>query len=148
MTLKRVSEDIAPLMPEIMFRLRQYAEPLPSTLASLTLPQVKTLFCLSYVMKTPPTVSALAKHVGVTPPTMTHGVDRLERAGFVARRRHAEDRRIVRVVMTPRGQALLRTIKEHHERAILALLKRMPQGDRSILQRHLHALVSVLRRFR
>lgn len=51
----------------------------------------------------------LAEAVGIGNPTLTHHLDALERAGLVTRVRDSDDRRVVRVEMTPAGdEAFLR----------------------------------------
>ena len=53
----------------------------------------------------------LAGRMGVTTGSLTVLVDRLERAGFVARRPHESDRRSILVGLTPEGE---RHAREHH----------------------------------
>jgi DNA-binding MarR family transcriptional regulator len=48
----------------------------------------------------------LARHMGVTPATMSIAVDRLARAGFVRRERDLKDRRAVRLRLTVAGARL------------------------------------------
>jgi MarR family transcriptional regulator for hemolysin len=47
----------------------------------------------------------LAAAVGIEGPTLTHHLDRMERAGLVTRTRDPENRRVQRVVMTGEGEA-------------------------------------------
>ena len=51
----------------------------------------------------PTTVMDLAAHMGVTPATMSLGIDRLERKGYVVRLKDAKDRRRVHVRLTTAG---------------------------------------------
>jgi MarR family transcriptional regulator, transcriptional regulator for hemolysin len=48
----------------------------------------------------------LAATVGIEGPTLTHHLDGLEKAGLIERSRDLEDRRAVRVELTPAGDAL------------------------------------------
>src|SRR5215813_11463872 len=48
----------------------------------------------------PTTLNELARHMGVTPATMSIAVDRLEQRGFVARARDTVDRRRVHLRLT------------------------------------------------
>lgn len=52
------------------------------------------------------TVSELGRRCRLENSTMTPLVDELERHGFVARRRAPEDRRVVRLYLTPEGRTL------------------------------------------
>lgn len=47
----------------------------------------------------------IARAVGIGGPTLTHHLDSMEAAGLVARSRGTEDRRAVRVELTPEGDA-------------------------------------------
>ena len=51
------------------------------------------------------TIGQIAEHEHVKPPSASKIVDGLERAGFVERRVHADDRRCVHVVATDAGHA-------------------------------------------
>ncbi len=52
------------------------------------------------------TISAIADRLALEPSTITPAVKRLEAAGFVARRRSADDERQVQVHLTARGSEL------------------------------------------
>jgi DNA-binding MarR family transcriptional regulator len=56
------------------------------------------------------TPSALAERIGLTSPSVTALVDRLEHAGLASRRRHPVDRRSVLVELTTTGAATLRAM--------------------------------------
>jgi len=53
----------------------------------------------------PTSVGELAGHMGVTASTMSLTVKRLERGGYVARRRDPADRRVVQLRLTDKGNA-------------------------------------------
>jgi|Deesub1362B_J571_1020462.scaffolds.fasta_scaffold14363_2 DNA-binding MarR family transcriptional regulator len=54
------------------------------------------------------TLGGIAAALGVTPPTISAALRRLEALGLVARRRDPGDRRNIRVFLTPKGRALHR----------------------------------------
>src|SRR5436309_13426410 len=80
-------------------RLRQQAE--PGTTAS----QLSVLATIDRHGSM--TLSDLAQHERVTPPTITASVGRLEAAGYLTRESDAEDRRISRVSLRPEARPLL-----------------------------------------
>ena len=61
--------------------------------------------------RTPLSQSELAERLGVEGATMVAMVDRLAKAGFVARQPCQGDRRINRVVLTEEGNSLVATVK-------------------------------------
>jgi MarR family transcriptional regulator for hemolysin len=56
------------------------------------------------------TQQELAAAVGIEGPTLTHHLDRMEKSGLIDRARDPEDRRAVRVEMTPAGDELFLTL--------------------------------------
>jgi len=57
-------------------------------------------------------ISALARKVVLDKATLTGLIDRLERDGFVTRRINPEDRRTVRVRLTPKAEKLRETMAD------------------------------------
>ena len=69
------------------------------------------------------TVGGLAEACLLQQPTMTKLLDRMVRDGLVARAPDARNRRVVRVALTPEGEALaaeLLAVAEWHEAEVLA----------------------------
>jgi MarR family transcriptional regulator, transcriptional regulator for hemolysin len=54
----------------------------------------------------------IAAAVGVEGPTLTHHLDRLEKAGLIERARDPKDRRAVRVELTAAGEELFNTLRK------------------------------------
>ena len=75
------------------------------------------------------TVTGLAEACLLQQPTMTKLLDRMAREGLVTRAPDARDRRVVRVALTPEGEAKaaeLLAAAERHEAEVLA---RHPQAE-------------------
>ena len=60
----------------------------------------------------PKKMSEIAKIMSVTTGTLTKAVNSLERKGYVKRRRSEQDKRVVNMMLTKRGELAYR----HHER--------------------------------
>jgi DNA-binding MarR family transcriptional regulator len=56
-------------------------------------------------------VRELAAREGISAPSMTRYLDRLERAGLIVRTRSLEDARRVRLALTPKGVRVLRSVR-------------------------------------
>lgn len=54
----------------------------------------------------------LARHMRIEPPTLVRHLDKLAQEGLVERRPDPDDRRVVRVVVTPAGHERLRELHE------------------------------------
>lgn len=59
-------------------------------------------------------MSELATQTSLTPSGLTRSVDRLEQAGLVARESCPDDRRGAFSVLTPHGQAVMKSALPHH----------------------------------
>lgn len=70
----------------------------------------------------PMTLGALADHEGVSPPTVTKVVNRLEEHDLVERTVDEADRRVCRVVTTSAGEALLDSSRERKNAWLVELL--------------------------
>ena len=72
----------------------------------------------------------LAKHMGVTASTMSLTVDRLERGGYVTRKRDAADGRRVRLILTEAGVRVKQAASVLDVRLVRGLLKRLQPQER------------------
>src|SRR5688500_9195647 len=90
--------------PRIYFACHRRHVPDPATRELLSAHQASILDHLDDVE--PTSVTQLAKHMGVTPSTMSLSIDRLESRGYVARERDKHDARKVLVRLTRHGLRL------------------------------------------
>ena len=92
----------------------------------LTLPQFDALAELRRASRTGFTFGELSRLLLVTSGNLTGIVDRLEAESFVRRVQGIEDRRVVRVVLTPKGRRLVDRIVPLHARDIEEAVSFMP----------------------
>ena len=105
----------------------------------LTLPQFDVLMQLH---RRPQGMKSreLTRELLVTAGNVTGLVDRLQAMGLVERRPVPEDRRAVRVVLTPRGRRVARRAIPRHRREVESLLSPLPARDLARLRRLLGRL--------
>ena len=89
----------------------------------LTMPQLKTLMCTA--QREGATSGQIARGLGIGLSTLTGIVDRLAEQNLVTRREDLEDRRITRVLPTPRGRQLVDDLLEYRKEVISTLLSRL-----------------------
>src|SRR5215207_4295036 len=77
----------------------------------------------------------LADRTGVTRATITGLIDTLERAGLVARTPHPEDRRMMCIGLTKRGEKLLAQIMPEHFRRMAWLMGPLSENERKTFVR-------------
>jgi DNA-binding MarR family transcriptional regulator len=86
--------------------------------------------------------AALAERTGVTRATMTGLVDTLERDGLVRRAPDRNDRRMMTVELTARGEKLLRKILPDHFRQMAWLMAPLSENERKTLVRLMTKLLA------
>jgi hypothetical protein len=80
-----------------------------------------------------PTLGALAVRESVQPPSMTRIVGALEEMGHVTRVVDSSDRRVVRITITPAGEAVLRHIRSLKNAFLADRLHGLDPADRAAL---------------
>jgi DNA-binding MarR family transcriptional regulator len=88
--------------------------------------------------------SALALLLGIDPSTASRNLAGLERAGFIVRRRGADDGRQTDVRLTPRGRRVAEAVSIEWAAAYASLLERVPRADRQRVADTLDLLARVL----
>jgi DNA-binding MarR family transcriptional regulator len=83
----------------------------------------------------PITLGELAAIEQVQPPSMTRIVARLEEGGLVERQVDANDRRIVRVRVTPIGKRLLAQTRTKRDEFLAQRVARLTEDERELLER-------------
>lgn len=93
----------------------------------------------------PTSLVALAKHMGVTPSTMSIAVERLVRLGYVLRKRDSEDRRVVNLRLSKRGARIKGQESVLDPVRLRALLGRLTPAERQQAVRGLELLANAAR---
>lgn len=114
--------------PKIFFACHTRHVADPSAKRVLSAHQASILDHLDEEDSTP--VGELARHMGVTPGTMSIAVDRLERKGYVRRARDQEDARRVGLTLTPAGSRIRSAKSVLDPERVRAMLSHLSDGDR------------------
>lgn len=77
--------------------------------------------------------SVLAEKAGVTRATMTGLLDSLERTGLIERIPHDEDRRMLNVRLTEKGQQRLDEVMPDYYSRVALVMKELSEKDRNLL---------------
>jgi DNA-binding MarR family transcriptional regulator len=96
--------------------------------SEVSLQQYRTLVVLASRGSQRP--ADLADALGVDPSTATRMCDRLAQKRLISRRRQIGDRREVRLDLTPRGEALVRSVTDRRRDEIARILARIPETRR------------------
>lgn len=92
----------------------------------------------------PTRIGDLARADNISQPTLTVQVDRLERAGLVARRSDPQDSRAVRVRITPTGRTSLAEARSARAAALAPLIEAASPEQRARLRAAADVLASLV----
>ncbi len=88
----------------------------------------------------PKNMTAVAKELGVTTGTLTISVNSLVKKGLADRVRSEEDRRVVLVSLSKKGVKAFRHHQRFHEEMIEAVMERLTEEEKVILEKALKNL--------
>jgi MarR family transcriptional regulator, organic hydroperoxide resistance regulator len=120
-------KQVMELYPRIYFACHTRHVRDPNTQRLLSAHQASILDHLDE--REPLTLLDLARHMGVTPSTMSLHVERLVRRGYVSRLRAAEDGRRLRLLLTPAGVRVREAKSVLDPDRVRALLSRLTSED-------------------
>ncbi|MBI2952925.1 MAG: MarR family transcriptional regulator [Chloroflexi bacterium] len=92
------------------------------------------------------TMNELSEVLGLANSTVTTTVDHLSSKGLAYRRQDYEDRRVVRVGLTDRGQNLRRALEKEKQEMLEVVLGDIPEGERATIVRSLERVTNVIRK--
>ena len=98
-----------------------------------TRPQAATLMGAENCSSGQRTPAELAEAAGVTRATMTGLIDTLERDGLVKREPDPDDRRMMSVLLTPKGEKFLNEFLPGHFKLIAELMAPLSESERKTL---------------
>ena len=126
--LGRQAETVLELYPKIFFACHTRHVRDAATSRTVSARQIQLLDHLDRVE--PTLVSELAGHLGVTASTVSITVDRLERGGYVTRRRDPHDGRRVALRVTAAGDRIRQASSVLDPERVEAMLARLPAAQR------------------
>ena len=89
-------------------------------------------------------VRDLAAREGVSAPSMTRYLDRLERAGLIVRTRSATDARRIRLALTPKGVRALRSVRRRRTAWLAERLQNLSPVELTTVDRAIEPLLRLV----
>jgi len=132
-----VADQLRPVLLRLARNLRKETEALGVTSHQVT---------LLWLVRSRPGLSLrkLAEAEGISAPSLSGHVDRLEAAGLLRRVRSTEDRRRVGLELTPEGRSILKRVRARRTTWLADRLDRLSDRDRELIERALPALHALL----
>ncbi|GGH22058.1 MarR family winged helix-turn-helix transcriptional regulator [Paenibacillus segetis] len=109
---------------------------------SLSFAQFKALYKLN--QHGSQKVSQLAESLSITPAAATGVTDRLLAEGYVKRERAHDDRRIVYITITEKGEEIIQKVTESQKEAIHHFFDVLPEEDIEHLRRIFNKILSTI----
>jgi len=136
--------EILRSLRRILRKVSQYSRSLARR-TGLTVPQI---LCMRAIREGAPdgrvTAATVSQRVRLSPPTVSRILDRLERAGFVARERDDRDRRRMWLSLTTEGEARLEKSPTPLHVEFLERLRALPEEERFGLLDALETIVEMM----
>ena len=99
-------------------------------------------------IRNPRSMSAIAKDLSVTVGTLTIAVNHLVKKGYINRGRSEEDRRVVLVSLSEKGEKAYHHHRMFHERMVMSVLKGLDRQETETLTKALSHLQDFFRNYR
>jgi len=122
-------QQVLDAYPKIFFACHTRHVQDPKTRRVLSAHQASILDHLDSVE--PTSLMNLARHMGVTPSTMSLTLDRLARHGYIARRRDPKDKRRSALRLTEAGERIRRAQSVLEPARVAAMLEALSKEDRA-----------------
>ncbi|MGA1975531.1 MAG: MarR family transcriptional regulator [Conexivisphaerales archaeon] len=132
---RQLLEVVPAVMRDIRSQMRSRRSP------DLTVPQFRTLGFLD--RNEGASLSDVARHMGLTPPSTSHLVDGLIARGLVAREGHPVDRRRVRLTITRSGLSILEASRRGTLAYLAGKLSGVSDDEREAIVRAMETLRTV-----
>ncbi|MEW6008623.1 MAG: MarR family transcriptional regulator [Candidatus Omnitrophota bacterium] len=125
--LSEFADKLNEIIPILMRGLaRQQANELFK--GKITLPQFLILEFLQH--KGESTMTSLAKFMGITPAAMTGIIDRLVKYSYCLRKYETQDRRVIKIGITPKAADLLKRINQERRQMVIKVFGKISEKDR------------------
>ena len=91
------------------------------------------------------TITEISKQLCLTKATLTSTIDKLEKRGYVLRKRNSKDRRIINIILTKKGKLLYKLYNKRHKEYMSILLKKATPSELTDLDIKLDSFVNYLK---
>lgn len=100
------------------------------------------LSCLRYANLHPqPSVGEIADGLKISDAAAAKLIDRLVKRFILIREEHSEDRRVLKIILTEKGAALLECVTRRQQQYFRDIINRMPEEDLKAFQQSLHSFL-------
>ena len=131
-------DGLPPVMWFIRCRMRKHRT------RGLSVPQFRALVLIDRYPTA--SLSLVAEHLGSSQPSASRLISGLVSRGFVTRNECAEDRRQIKLILTPRGKSVLRDAQQATRASVAAELEELTAQQRATIESAMKVLRDVFDR--
>jgi len=135
-TLDECASEVMDVVPPTMRAIREQLR--KHRTEFLSVPQFRTLLFINRKKST--SLSQVADAIGLTLPSMSALVDGLVKRNFVSRRTHEDDRRLVHLTLTQRGETTLESARKETQHYLKDRLSGLSEQERNAVVKGLEIL--------
>lgn len=136
----RAEVDAVMLGAQVMVAVT--AQSVAAVESEVSLPQLRVLVILA--SRGPQSLNSVARSLEIHPSNATRACDRLVEAGLIRREEDANDRRLLQLILTPRGERLIHRVMDHRRKHVVDLLRQVPSRERGQLALTLRSLAAAV----
>ncbi len=107
--------------------------------SDLTITEMHTIHAVGE--ERPRTMTEVSRDLNITMGTLTTGVDKLIKKGYLVRKRSEEDKRVVLVELTEKGIEARRMHDSFHQDMISSVIEALDDGEEEVLIQALNKLI-------
>lgn len=124
-TIRETARQVSILAPKVMSGVKGGFLPKEEVTAQ----QMITILTLSEIKRAK--ITTISRRMGVSPPTITGIIDRLQKGGYVQRIRDSRDRRVVFVSLTAKGESFVTKVRRSIEHRWMKIVVYLSADERS-----------------
>ncbi|MCD6551197.1 MarR family transcriptional regulator [Thermotoga sp.] len=119
---------------EVVFDLvRAFSKLMPFVPEAEKMNTLEFYLFMFVALKGPTSMSKLAEELSVSKSNITVTVDKLEKKGFLKRKRSDLDRRVVMIELTKKGEKLFNAILRNFENMLKNVVSKIPEDDLKVI---------------
>ena len=111
----------------------------------LSLSEMRAIECVGSGRLNGRTITEISQELGITLPSVTAVIKRLEQKGYVAKEKGRSDGRMVHITLTPEGRRADIAHRYFHRRMVNAVRQSVDESEQDVLLRAMEAINEFIR---
>lgn len=131
--MDKIDEMLEEYLGKVYIEIVRKEEDILKSLSDITHKEIRTLEVINNCRGGNNNPSQISGILGISLGTLTTNINRLISKGFVCRERSLEDKRIMLITLTDKGQDLLKRYYKEHKRLINKALEKFTSKEKVVI---------------